>query len=108
MRGINETWDLAKQNYLGRPWANFSRVLFQESYLGNCIEPAGWSIWDPGEPNAYNVTFAEYRNYGPGSILEEGPRANFSVQFKEPLTLECLWGEGYQSEWWVDNNYLDP
>ena len=108
VRGINKTFDDAKVNYLGRPWEPFARVLFQESYLGNCILPAGWSIWDPGEDNTSNVTFAEYHNFGPGSILNEGPRANFSVQFNNSVSIEFILGEGYQKEWWVDNRYLDP
>lgn len=35
-----------------------------------------WSTAVNGSTNIQNVTFAEYGNYGPGSILQEGPRAN--------------------------------
>jgi pectin methylesterase-like acyl-CoA thioesterase len=32
-------------SYLGRPWRNYARVVFQENYLDANINPAGWSIW---------------------------------------------------------------
>lgn len=94
-------------NYLGRPWGDFARVVFQFTYLSEVINKAGWSIWDPGNDQTSNVTFAEYMNYGPGSVLGEGPRtANFSEQLTEPVTREEILGSGYQTEWWVDMSYL--
>ena len=70
------------------------------------ITPAGWSIWSTTEPNTGNVTFVEYKNYGPGSILEEGPRANFSGQLNASVTIETVLGDAYMDEWWVDLTYL--
>jgi pectin methylesterase-like acyl-CoA thioesterase len=56
--GINDTIP-AGTNFLGRPWESFARVVFQESYLGNIIAPAGWEQWSTATPNIGNVTFAE-------------------------------------------------
>jgi len=104
--GINGTIS-AGSSALGRPWDSFARVVFQNTYLGDVIEPAGWSIWSSAVGgNTQNVTFAEYGNYGPGSVLEEGPRANFSVQLDAPVSRELVLGDEYENEWWVDLSYL--
>ena len=105
--GINSSIP-AGENYLGRPWESFARVVFQNSYLSDIIKPAGWSVWstNPGESNIGNVTFAEYNNTGPGSVLQEGPRANFSEQLDAPVTIESILGDAYVDEWWVDVTYM--
>jgi pectinesterase len=35
-------------SYLGRPWRNYARVVYQESFLDANINPAGWQIWTGG------------------------------------------------------------
>lgn len=50
----------AYTNYLGRPWSNYARVVFQNTYLGNNINAAGWSVWSKTTANTDHVTFAEY------------------------------------------------
>jgi polygalacturonase len=105
--GINDTI-AAGTNDLGRPWGSFARVVFQETYLGNVIAAAGWKQWSTSTPNIGNVTFAEYNNYGPGSVLEEGPRANFSEQLTAPISIQSILGENFKNEWWIDTSYLDP
>jgi hypothetical protein len=52
------------------------------------------------------VTFAEYDNYGAGSILEEGPRATFSEQLTEPVAIETVLGDAWTDEWWVDQLFM--
>lgn len=93
-------------NYLGRPWRNYSRDVFQDSYLGPVINPAGWSIWDPGNDQKNHVFYGEYHNYGPGSILEEDPRANFSQELRKPLTIHEIFGRDFTNEWRVDIEYM--
>lgn len=105
--GINDTIP-AGTNDLGRPWGSFARVVFQETYLGNIIAAAGWKEWSTTTPNTGNVTFAEYNNYGPGSVQEEGPRANFSEQLTAPISIQSILGENFKNEWWIDTSYLDP
>ncbi|KAL4819895.1 glycosyl hydrolases family 28-domain-containing protein [Aspergillus spinulosporus] len=104
--GINDTVPAA-DNYLGRPWKSFARVVFQQTYLGKIIAPAGWEQWSASSPNTENVTFAEYANYGPGSVLEEGPRASFSEQLDAPIEIQSVLGHNFEHEWWVDTDYLD-
>jgi len=86
----------------------FARVVFQETSISDVISPAGWSIWNVGEPNTQNVTFAEFNNTGPGSIEATGlaARANFSEQLSAPIAIETVLGENFASEWWVDVSYL--
>ncbi|KAL6660185.1 hypothetical protein ACP70R_002307 [Stipagrostis hirtigluma subsp. patula] len=52
--------------YLGRPWEPFGRVVFAETFMDRCIEPAGWHNWDKTE-NEKTACFYEYRCSGPGS-----------------------------------------
>ncbi|KAE8448575.1 hypothetical protein EG329_009000 [Mollisiaceae sp. DMI_Dod_QoI] len=99
----------AGTNYLGRPWESFARVVFQNSDLSDVIAPAGWRPWSTavnGTTNTENVTFAEYDNYGAGSILDEGPRASYSEQLTEAVAIETVLGNAWASEWWVDEAYM--
>ncbi|KAF3179531.1 hypothetical protein TWF225_003481 [Orbilia oligospora] len=88
--------------YLGRPWRQFSRVVFQKSYLDDVVNPAGWSVWDSIQP-VDNLYYGEYENTGPGAV---GPRANFSFQLQDPVSAIDILGKGYQKEYWVDIDYL--
>jgi len=106
--GINSSIE-AGTNYLGRPWESFARVVFQDTDLSDVIAPAGWRPWSTavnGTTNTENVTFAEYDNYGAGSILEEGPRASFSEQLTEPVAIETVLGDAWTDEWWVDQVFM--
>jgi pectinesterase len=47
--------------YLGRPWEPFGRVVFAETFMDRCIEPAGWHNWDKPE-NEQTACFYEYRS----------------------------------------------
>jgi pectinesterase len=92
----------ANSTYLGRPWRQWSRVVFQRSYLGNVVRPEGWSRWDALQP-VNNVVYEEYKNYGPGAA---GPRANFSSQLSKPIKIEDIFGRNFEKEVWVDKAYL--
>ncbi|TGO43996.1 hypothetical protein BOTNAR_1016g00010 [Botryotinia narcissicola] len=93
-------------NYLGRPWRDYARVVFQNSFLGDNIKAAGWQEWSTSTPNTDGVTFGEYKNYGPGSVLEEGPRANFSSQLTAPIDITTVLGPSYTSEFYYDASYM--
>lgn len=93
--GVNST-------YLGRPWRQWSRVVFQRSLLGDVVKPQGWSRWDDVQP-VNNIVYEEYNNRGPGSI---GPRANFSSHLSKAIKIEDLFGRSFGKESWVDTSYL--
>ncbi|CBF73612.1 hypothetical protein AN7966.2 [Aspergillus nidulans FGSC A4] len=97
----------AADNYLVRPWESFARAVFQQVYLSKIITPAGWERWSTSSPNTDNATFAEYANYGPGPVLEEGPRASFSEQLDARMEIQSILGHNFQREWWVDTDNLE-
>lgn len=52
--------------YLGRPWKNFSRTVFMQSYMSNAIRPEGWLEWN-GDQYLETLYYGEYSNHGPGA-----------------------------------------
>ncbi|CDO73481.1 hypothetical protein BN946_scf185013.g116 [Trametes cinnabarina] len=71
--------------FLGRPWRDFARVVFQKSTLGSNVTD--------------HVTFAEYENAGPGA---QGPRASFSTQLGAPVSIQTV----LNSTSWIDPAFL--
>ena len=92
----------ANSTYLGRPWRQWSRVVFQRSHLGDVVRPEGWARWDEVQPVG-NVVYGEYKNYGPGA---DGPRAVFGEQIAKPIKMEDVFGRAFEKEFWVDVDYL--
>ncbi|KAJ8111689.1 hypothetical protein OPT61_g5770 [Boeremia exigua] len=92
----------ANSTYLGRPWRQWSRVIFQRSYLDDVVRPEGWSRWDSVQP-LDNIVYQEYKNHGPGAT---GQRASFSSQLSKPVKIEDIFGSGFEKEVWVDTQYL--
>ncbi|KAL8119775.1 putative pectinesterase/pectinesterase inhibitor 47 [Apium graveolens] len=54
------------KNYLGRPWKQYSRTVYMQSYIGDLITPDGWLEWN-GTVGLDTLYYGEYRNHGPGS-----------------------------------------
>ena len=52
--------------YLGRPWKEYSRTVYMQSYLDSLIEPAGWLEWS-GDFALSTLYYGEYNNSGPGA-----------------------------------------
>lgn len=89
--------------YLGRPWRNFARVVFQKTELSKVINPAGWAIWNVGDDRTNQTSFAEYANKGPGA---KGERASFSREIEKPIAIETVLGSDYASAKYVDSRFL--
>ncbi|XP_015887488.3 probable pectinesterase 29 [Ziziphus jujuba] len=84
--------------FLGRPWREFSRVLFYNSSLSNVIVPQGWNAWDSAGQED-KLTFAEHGCYGEGS--ETSKRVSWEKQLSEE-TLKHLIGLRYiNSDGWL-------
>ncbi|OIV90977.1 hypothetical protein TanjilG_16937 [Lupinus angustifolius] len=78
------------QTYLGRPWKEYSRTVFMQSFMDSLINPAGWHEWS-GDFALSTLYYAEYNNTGPGSnttnrvtwsgyhIINATDAANFTV-----------------------------
>ncbi|KAE8675414.1 putative pectinesterase/pectinesterase inhibitor 20 [Hibiscus syriacus] len=54
------------KTYLGRPWKEYSRTVYMQSFMDSLIEPSGWSEW-AGNFALDTLYYAEYDNKGPGS-----------------------------------------
>ncbi|KAG0480083.1 hypothetical protein HPP92_010680 [Vanilla planifolia] len=65
----------ATLTFLGRPWMQYSRTAFMQSYLGSLIRPEGWLPWN-GDFALSTLYYAEYMNFGPGSAV--GGRVKWS------------------------------
>lgn len=85
--------------YLGRPWRNYARVVFQNTAMNSVINKLGWSVWQTADPRTDKVTFAEYNNTGAGAA---GPRASFAKTASSAVTIETIFG----SSSWVDAAFL--
>ncbi|KAG8878537.1 hypothetical protein FRB98_006102 [Tulasnella sp. 332] len=68
-------------NYLGRPWGDYARVIFQNSYLGSNIAAAGWSEWSTATPNTEDVTYGD-----PGDW--NSARASFATELAAPIAIK--------------------
>ncbi|BFG19412.1 hypothetical protein CerSpe_056860 [Prunus speciosa] len=92
---IKPTPDLASSNftvktYLGRPWKEYSRTVYMQTFMASLIDPAGWLAWS-GDFALSTLYYAEYNNTGPGSsttkrvtwsgyhVINSTVAANFTV-----------------------------
>ncbi|QHO57648.1 pectinesterase/pectinesterase inhibitor PPE8B [Arachis hypogaea] len=58
------------RTYLGRPWKEYSRTVFMQSYMSEMVSPQGWKEWN-GTLYLDTLYYGEFMNYGPGSGLSE-------------------------------------
>ncbi len=58
--------DECKQEYLGRPWRAYAKVVFINCAMGKHIRPEGWHNWGKTE-NEATTYYAEYNNTGEGA-----------------------------------------
>ncbi|KAH7334096.1 pectin lyase fold/virulence factor [Rhizoctonia solani] len=86
--------------YLGRPWREYARVVFQNSNLGSNIVAAGWKNWSDATPNTAHVYYGEYNNSGAGAWNSQ--RVSFATKMSSPISISTVLG----STSWVDSAYL--
>jgi pectin methylesterase-like acyl-CoA thioesterase len=48
---------------LGRPWRDYSTVVFYDTYIQKPLAPEGWSDWNG---RLKTSTYREYKSHGPG------------------------------------------
>ncbi|TVU23491.1 hypothetical protein EJB05_25862, partial [Eragrostis curvula] len=56
------------ETFLGRPWKNFSHVIFMDCFLGDVVSAAGWVAWNKEkevEATKRTVSYSEFGNRGP-------------------------------------------
>ncbi|KAH8647390.1 pectin lyase fold/virulence factor [Xylariales sp. PMI_506] len=88
--------------YLGRPWSEYARVVYQNSALSDIISSAGWSEWSSSEPNTEYAVFEEYDNNGDGSNTAD--YVSFSSVLSSAISITTILGSDYED--WVDTSYL--
>uniref|UniRef100_A0A093VIU4 Pectinesterase n=1 Tax=Talaromyces marneffei PM1 TaxID=1077442 RepID=A0A093VIU4_TALMA len=89
-------YSISEKVYLGRPWRQYARVIFQTSNLTNIINAAGWTTLYTGA----TPIFEEYDNTGDGSSTSyrvEETRATAAV------TKTQLWGDTWAD--WIDTTW---
>ncbi|TVY47104.1 Pectinesterase [Lachnellula occidentalis] len=101
VEGTSDTTSGTGSIYLGRPWSEYARVVFQNSALGAVVNSAGWEVWSPTTSNTGSVTFEEYNNNGTGA---SGTRATFSSELSAAVSISTILGSTYTG--WVDTTYL--
>ncbi|XP_027332315.1 pectinesterase-like [Abrus precatorius] len=52
------------KTFLGRPWKEYSRTVFLQTYLDALVDPAGWLEWN-GDFACDTLYYGEYKNLGP-------------------------------------------
>ncbi len=62
----------ANSTYLGRPWRPNAYVVYKNCYLGEHIRTDGWTSMSNNSPE--NARFFEYKNYGPGAVVNSSRR----------------------------------
>lgn len=60
----------ANSVYLGRPWREFAKTVFINTYMGEHIRPEGWHNWG-SEAKEKTTFYAEYNSFGPGAKLDQ-------------------------------------
>jgi pectinesterase len=85
--GVGKLW-------FGRPWRDYSRVIFLHTQIDADLERDGWREWTPGTTARLGQAFyAEHGSTGPGS--RQGPREPFA------MTLSAV-----EAERWSAKNHL--
>ena len=89
--------------YLGRPWAEYARVVVQRTDMTSVVNPAGWRVWNTGDERTGHVVFGEYANTGAGAA---GTRAAFATKLAAPVSMASVLGSGYASAAYYDAAYF--
>ncbi|KAJ7228125.1 carbohydrate esterase family 8 protein [Mycena haematopus] len=93
--------------FLGRPWGDFARVVFKNTFVSAPMNKTLWSIWDPGDDRTDFVLFAEYNSFGPG--VADAHRANFSTVLDRAEAAQYNLESAIPNyKAWVDAEYLLP
>ncbi|KAI8932077.1 hypothetical protein NX059_010964 [Plenodomus lindquistii] len=90
---------------LGRPWNNFSRVAYVNSYLSSMITPAGWNPWSKSSPQTDGVQYGEYHNFGPGASICN--RASFSQQLSDSEVVQYQLGNFFATTSFIEFSKID-
>lgn len=91
--------------YLGRPWREYARVVFQRTSMSGVVNPAGWRVWNANDPRTAHVSYGEFGNTGDGARGED-ERADFATFLSAPVGMAEVLGS-YEGAAWYDESYFD-
>ncbi|KAJ7593819.1 pectin methyl esterase [Mycena floridula] len=96
VQAADATSDLTSKVYLGRPWREFARVVYQNCALPALINPIGWTtLASPAEP-----VFMEFNNTGAGaSISKRVTETPLTAAISKTTVLGPAW------ETWTDTSF---
>ncbi|KAJ6016630.1 Pectinesterase catalytic [Penicillium sp. IBT 35674x] len=101
------TGDLTSSVYLGRPRSEYALVVIKMSHLTDIINPSGWTVWSSTDPQTDHITFAEYKNTGPGNWENNADArqafGSATLLSSDTYTLSDVMG----STNWIDLTYWD-
>ncbi|KAI9158086.1 Pectinesterase [Paramyrothecium foliicola] len=91
----------SRSYFLGRPWRDYSRVVFQGVNLSNVIRTEGWRLWSTGQSSA-NIYYGEVGNSGDGA---SGTRVSWAKKLSSAVSISTVLGSNYASQSWYDRSY---
>lgn len=91
--------------YLGRPWGDYARVIFKNTFVTAPLNKGIWSIWNTGDERTDNVLFADYNTTGPG-VPSGASRPSFVTVFNASQASAYNISTAVGSSSWVDADYL--
>ncbi|KAF3400436.1 putative pectinesterase A [Talaromyces pinophilus] len=89
-------YSLSEKVYLGRPWRQYARVIFQNSDLTDVVNPAGWTTLYAGA----TPIFEEYGNTGDGSNTSDRVEETTATA---AVTKTQLWDDTWAD--WIDTTW---
>jgi len=93
--------------FLGRPWGDFARVVFKNTYIPAPMNKTIWSIWNPGDERIDFILFAEYNSFGAG--VSHADRPSFSTVLSHSQAAQYNLSSALPNyRDWVDKDYLLP
>jgi len=92
--------------FLGRPWGNFSKVIYKNTVVTAPLNSGIWSIWDVGDERTNHVFFAEFNTMGPGVIGANRPSFSTLLNATEAKNFSISSAVGSDFATWVDLRYL--
>src|SRR5207248_911610 len=77
--------------YLGRPWREYSTVIFMNTDIEAPIVPVGWSDWKSApQPRLPTATYAEFHSTGPGANPKEREAHSKQLTAEEAKKYETM------------------
>ncbi|KAG9228929.1 pectin lyase fold/virulence factor [Amylocarpus encephaloides] len=83
--------------FLGRPWGDYARTVFQYSDLGDVVAGAGWRLYTSSQATK-NILFGEYANSN-----DDGARVSWAKSLSSATSISSILPD-YKN--WVDSSFI--